>query len=369
LKLLVKTKNLLPNNSQQKQKRKNLRQKKLLRKLRPKKRLQRRLLQENQGKRNNQGMLNDNEVKSLVALLDDDDEEVLQHVESKLLDLGLAVVPMLESEWGQLQSSEHQQRVENIIHRIQFRQILDKLRVWSKEVRPDLLEGILIVAQYRYPDLNKQAIINEIDRIRLDIWLELHYDLTGFEKVRIINQILYNVHGFKGNTDHYHDPQNSFINVVLENKRGNPIMLAIIYMLIAQRLNIPIYGVNLPQHFVLAYLEEQHHLPEEDYFNTTNRATQEDGRVLFYINAFNQGSVFSRANLEQFLRQIQIEPRMEYFDPCNNIDIIKRVLRNLVVAYEKQNKSAKVNEVQEMLSILGEPTLDKFEDVTGDDEE
>ncbi len=311
-------------------------------------------------------MLSENEVKSLVALLDDDDAEIVQHVEAKLLTLGSEVVPMLESEWGLINNSLHQHRVENIIHSIQFKHLLEKLRKWSKEEHPDLLEGILIVSQYRYPDLDKQAIINEIDKIRLDIWLEMHYDLTAFEKVRIINQVLYNIHGFRGNTDHYHDPQNSFINVVLESKRGNPIMLAVIYMLIAQRLNIPIYGVNLPQHFVLAFLEEHFHLPDEEYFNTTNKTHFNEGRVLFYINAFNQGSVFSRSNLEQFLRQIQVEPRLEYFETCNNIEIVKRVLRNLIVAYEKLNKPAKVKEVHEMLAVLGEPNLDKFEDVTGD---
>lgn len=314
-------------------------------------------------------MLNENEVKSLVALLDDDDAEVVQHVEERLLTLGSDVVPMLESEWSLINNIEHQQRVENIIHRIQFKQLLESLRIWSKGDNPDLLDGIYIVARYRYPELDKQSIINEIDRIRLDIWLEMHYDLSPFEKVRIMNQIIYNVHGFKGNTDHYHDPQNSFINVVLESKRGNPIMLAVVYMLIAQRLNIPVYGVNLPQHFVLAFLEEQQHLHEEEYFNTTNKTSPAAGKVLFYINAFNQGSVFSRANLEQFLRQIQIEPRVEYFDPCNNIEIIKRVLRNLVVAYEKQNKASKVAEIHEMLSILGEPALDHFEDVTREDDE
>lgn len=313
-------------------------------------------------------MLNVNEVKSLVALMDDDDAEVVSHVEQRLLTLGTDIIPILESEWGLINNITHQQRLENIIHRIQFRLLLDNLRDWSKEPQPDLLEGIFIVARYRYPELDKQSIINEIDRIRLDIWLEMHYDLTAFEKVRIINQVLYHVHGFKGNTDHYHDPQNSFINVVLESKRGNPIMLAVVYMLIAQRLNIPIYGVNLPQHFVLAYLEEPQHIHEEEFFNTTNKISAESGKVLFYINAFNQGSVFSRANLEQFLRQIQIEPRIEYFDPCNNIEIIKRVLRNLVVAYEKQNKPSKVEEIHEMLSVLGEPSLDHFEDTTPDND-
>ncbi len=309
-------------------------------------------------------MLNNKEVISLIALLDDDDTEIMHHVEEKLLSLGTDVIPILEHEWGSIHNLSHQQKIENIIHRIQFEKLLNELRNWRDSVEQDLLDGVYIIAKYRYPDLDKQVIVNEIDRIRLDIWLELHFDLTSFEKVRIVNHILYQVHGFKGNTDQYHDPQNSFINVVLESRRGNPIMLAVVYMLIAQRLNIPIYGVNLPQHFVLAYKEEGSIQNAQDPFNMKPKLDYREGKVLFYINAFNQGAVFSKSNLEQFLRQIKIEPKIAFFEACGNVDIVKRVLRNLVVAYEKQGKTNKVSEVHDMLSVLGEPPLNDFEDTT-----
>jgi len=311
--------------------------------------------------------MNNKEVLSLIALLDDDDDEILRHVEQKLLSLGVDVIPILEHEWGSINNLTHQQKVENIIHRIQFNKLLVDLRSWRDSEHQDLLDGVYIIAKYRYPDLDRQVIVNEIDRIRLDIWLELHYDLTSFEKVRIINHVLYNVHGFKGNTDQYHDPQNSFINIVLESRRGNPIMMAVVYMLIAQRLNIPIYGVNLPQHFVLAYKEEQNKLPQ-DPFNTKPHLDYRDGKVLFYINAFNLGAVFSKSNLEQFLRQIKIEPKLEFFEACGNTEIVKRVLRNLVVAYQKQGKTSKVHEIHEMLSVLGEPPLNDFEDTTPEED-
>lgn len=313
-------------------------------------------------------MLTDKEVVSLIALLDDEDEEIVKHVEDKLLSLGVNVVTLLESEWDSINNIEHQQKLENIIHKIQFENELETLREWSKSEEQDLLDGLYIIAKYKYPELLKQTLVNEIDRIRLDIWLEIRPEFGAYEKIRIMNHILYNVHGFKGNTDHYHDPSNSFINNVLESKRGNPIMLAVVYMLVAQRLNMPVYGVNLPQHFVLGYKEDSSVIDISDAFNKRAHPTvrQSNGKILFYINAFNNGSVFSKANLEQFLKQIQIEPRLEFFEPCSNIDIIKRVLRNLSVAYEKLNKAYKVQEVHQMLSILGEPQLDHFEDTTPD---
>lgn len=314
-------------------------------------------------------MMSDKEVLSLIALLDDDDQEVVQHVEEKLLSLGPGVINILENEWGSIEDIRHQLKLENIIHKIQFEQELETLRQWSKSEEQDLLEGLYIIAKYRYPELTKQSIINEIDRIRLDVWLELRYDYGAYEKIRVMNHILYNVHGFKGNTDQYHDPSNSFINNVLESKRGNPIMLAVVYMLVAQRLNLPIYGVNLPQHFVLGYKDVPNLASDNLPFNVLLQQSSQQGKMLFYINAFNNGSVFSKTNLEQFLKQIQIEPRLEFFEACTNLDIIKRVLRNLAVAYEKINKPNKVHEIHQMLSVLGEPQLDSFEDITPDQED
>ena len=313
-------------------------------------------------------MLNEKEVISLIALLDDDDAEVAEHVEQKLLSLGTDVISFLENEWGLIKNIEQQKKVENIIHRIHFNNLLIELRNWSHQPEPDLLDGIVLVATYRYPDIDKQKILNTIDKIRLDIWLELHFELTPYEKVRVLNHVFYQIHGFKGNTDNYQDPSNSFINNVLESKKGNPIMLAIIYILVAQRLQIPIFGVNLPQHFVLAYKEENTEHLITDPFNTKPKLDHTYGKVLFYINAFNNGAVFSKANLEQFLIQIKIEPKYEFFEACSNIDIVKRVLRNLVVAYKQNNKTSNVNEVQEMLAVLGEPLLNKFEDTTPENE-
>jgi regulator of sirC expression with transglutaminase-like and TPR domain len=299
-------------------------------------------------------MLNEGEIKALVALLDDDDDEVFQHVHSKLLSFGSEIVPILEQEWGNLSDSYRQQRVEDIIHRIQYRELLVELQQWYQSDDQDLLTGVCLIARYRYPRINQQQIQNEIDKIRLDVWLEMHYDTSPYEKVRIINHVLYNNYGFKGNVDNYYAPENSFINVALESRKGNHIMSAVIYMLVAQRLHLPIFGVNLPQHFVCAYKEENIQFNHNDPFNIKSSLDYRDGRVLFYINAFNKGAVFSRANLEQFLRQVKVEQRTEFFEPCSSLDIVKRMLRNLVVAFEKEKKEDYVDDVKEMLLTLGE---------------
>jgi regulator of sirC expression with transglutaminase-like and TPR domain len=313
--------------------------------------------------------LNSTELISLIALLEDDDREIVNHVESTLLELGSEVIPVLENQWEFSKDAIHQQRIENVIHRIQFRKLKEEFKAWLHSEDQDLLHGVYLIAKYRFPTLDKQAISNEIDKIRMDIWLEMQYDFTHFEKTRIINYVMYQVNAFKGNTENYHDPSNSFINQVLESKRGNPIMLAVVYMLVAQRLNLPIFGVNLPQHFVLAYKEVEADPDLNNRFNQVQRALNpKEGTVLFYINAFNGGAIFSKLNLEQFLKQISIEAKVEFFEPCSNLDIVKRVLRNLTGAYEKLNKIQKQKEIQELLFLLGEPDISHFDNITGVDD-
>src|SRR5690606_22473251 len=159
------------------------------------------------------------------------------------------------------------------------------------------------------------------------------------EKIKLINHVFYNVYGFSGNTKNHHDPQNSYISQVMESKKGNQISLAIIYSTLAQKLDIPVYGVNLPQHFILGYIDE-------------SRKEEHEFGVLFYINAFNKGAIFGKHDVDQFLRQLNLEPQPGYYTPCSNTEIIGRVIRNLISAYTHQGAIEKVEELKELQEVL-----------------
>lgn len=283
--------------------------------------------------------MNEKEVDSLIKLLDDPDAEVFQHVEQKLIMMGPEVIGRLETVWGQSFDVMLQTRIENLIHKIQFEDVLQELELWKLSGSFDLLQGLIIVNKYQYPDLDEQKIINQIESIKRDAWLDMIYSMSAVEKVRLLNNIIYNAHGFSGNTSNYHDPQNSYVGKVLETHKGNPILLACIYSIVAQKLDIPIYGVNLPKHFILAYTED--HMPVEN----------KDG-ILFYINAFNRGQIFGRHDVVAFLKQLNLAPNDDFVLPCTNVDIITRVLRNLVTSYSQAGNSAKTDEINRMLDLL-----------------
>jgi regulator of sirC expression with transglutaminase-like and TPR domain len=288
-------------------------------------------------------MLKEQELNALISLLDDPDESVFNEIQTKLLSLGHNVIPLLENAWENSFDSMLQGRIENIIHKIQFDNIEGQLLHWVQNEQQSLLKGILLVARYQYPDLDEKKILKQIEQIKQDVWLELNNNLTALEKVRVINHILFDVHGFGGNTTNYHAPQNSYLNNVLESKKGNPLSLSILYLIISQDLSIPIYGVNLPEHFVLAYIDEESQFPV--YNETPNK-------VLFYINPFSKGAVFSSKEIDAFLKQLKLPLEQTYYEPCQNVDIIKRVFRNLILAYEKLGYPSKVKEIENLLAVL-----------------
>ncbi len=296
--------------------------------------------------------MNTNEINALISLLDDTDEEVVAHVTSKLLSYGEEVLPLLEDRYLHETQPGIQNKIHNIIDQIHQGGLKESLLRWARNGGKDLFEGIFLIARFRYPDLNKQTLDNQLDKIKLDAWLELNFQLASLDKVRILNYVFYDVHGFKGNTDDYHAPDNSFINRVLETKKGNPISLAIVYSIIAQRLNIPIFGVNLPQHFILGYKDDQLLKGNTSFKGNIYMEYNIPGEVLFYINAFNRGAIFNKWNIDQFLKQLNIKPHHIYYEPCSNVDILMRVCRNLIFSYEKLNDKIRIQGVQEMINIL-----------------
>ncbi|AOM77724.1 transglutaminase-like domain-containing protein [Pedobacter steynii] len=289
-------------------------------------------------------MENSKEISALVKLLDDPDPEIYQHIEKRLLEYGAEVVHFLEHAWEQSLDSLLQERIENIVHKIQFSSVKEDLNLWFQSGAFDLLQGALVINRYQYPDLDEQKIILQIEEIKREIWMGLQYEMSSIEKIKLINHIFYNVYGFSGNTKNHHDPQNSYINQVLESKKGNQISLAIIYSTIAQKLDIPVYGVNLPQHFILGYIDE------------SKREEHEFG-VLFYINAFNKGAIFGKHDVDQFLRQLNLDPMPGFYAPCSNVEIIRRIIRNLISSYENLGSTEKVAELKELQDILSNTDL------------
>ena len=281
--------------------------------------------------------MNKNELKALISLLEDPDHNIYFQVKNKLIELGIEVVPDLENTWEMNFDNLIQSRTEEIIHDIQLNFSLSELNDWIKSSEKDLLKAWLILSRYQYPDLDKEIIELQIEQLIKEIWIELNSNLTPLEKIKLINHILFEVNGYKGNIRNFYAPHNSYVNDVLNNKKGSPLSLSLLYLIIAQKCELPIKGINLPKHFIIAYINEEIYGADP---------------IKFYLNPFSQGTILSRQDLERFLEKENLELKTIYFNPCDNKTIVKRLLANLLQSYYKIGNKQKAKEIKNFIQIF-----------------
>jgi len=276
--------------------------------------------------------MTDAAIKAMIHLLDDSDQEVVTMVEQQIRTLGPSIIPVLESEWeSESLNPILQSKIENLIHDFQWQSVKTRLQLWKESGGMDLLEGMWILATYRYPDYSLEQLKVEMDQLYYEVWPQMREELHPMDQVKVLNTVLFEQLKFGPNSKNFHAANNSFINNVLSSKKGNPISLCVIYMWIAQKLGLPIYGVNLPNLFVLTY--------------------KQNG-LQFYINVFNKGLIFNKIDIDNYIAQLNLTSNEIYYNPCSNLEIIRRVIRNLMMAYEKAGELEYKEELTELIDLL-----------------
>jgi regulator of sirC expression with transglutaminase-like and TPR domain len=282
----------------------------------------------------------DSKVSALINMLDDPDERVFGAVSHQLVSLGREVLSVIETTLENCFDDLLQERLTMIRDLIYRDTLSEELSYWSKQDVDDLLKGFIIASRTDNYHLDDVEVLSQLAAIRTDVWIELHDGLTAMENIKVINHVLYNIHRFESNKDDISAPENSYIHTLLKLKKGSPLTLGMIYLIICRQLGMPVYGVNLPQHFVLAYLTQPN----------IYRPTKDD--ILFYINPFNRGALFSRHEIDHFIGQLKIKPDPAFYLPCSNRDILKRLFNNLIFSFKSRNLEKKVGEIEFLLNTL-----------------
>lgn len=290
-------------------------------------------------------MGNNSEINALIHLLDDEDNDVLTHVYNKLVSYGPAIIPSLEEAWNADLTPATHERLEEIIHEIQFETTLAEFELWSKTETHDLITALFLTAKYHYPELKLEDIKKKMLKLRQSIWLELSYNQTPLEQIQIFNQVFYSYHKFTGT-----QASNSFndfcINHVLETKTGNAVLIGIIYQILANELNLPIYGVTLPRHYVLAFCKHS--------ISAFNEPQNLEREVMFYINPINHGSIFSRNEIKDYLTKLELDSLPEYFVPSSNVNLISELMNYLIELESTERNSENIAELNKLAqAILG----------------
>ncbi|MDB5228884.1 MAG: hypothetical protein JWN78_3077 [Bacteroidota bacterium] len=289
--------------------------------------------------------LSDTEFKALITLLDDNDNEVYSHVSNKLFSLGVEGIPLLESAWETSENQVVQTRLEDLINKIQFSNVKDRLIKWIDKDGEDLLEGALIISKFQYPEIDEFKITQKIETISKNIWIELNPALSPLEEAHVVNHVFFQLHGFFGHQTQQLDPDLGYLNNLLDTKKGNSLSLSILYLILAQKNELPVYGVNLPYHFIMAYCRK--HLKPEEL-----DANDQEKSVMFYINPLNKGIAFSRSEITHYLEQMKVKTHPKFFSPCNNLETIKTLIYNQLSCYDQNGNVDKAHQLKELFDLF-----------------
>lgn len=248
--------------------------------------------------------------------------------------------------WEVTEDENIQYRIEILIHRALFTDLQKQFLDWSNERNPSLLKGAILIAKYRYPNLDITSILSLFEQIKRNVWLELNNFLTPLEQINVINSILYNYYKFNGQEITSRNADFFFLNLLLENQKGNAFSIGVVYLAICEALDIPIFAVNLPRQFVLGYFDNLNSFSDPDI--TTNQNIQ------FYIDPVN-GMVYTQMDVDIYLQKIQAPSTTEYLQPLTNKQMVARMLEELAITYEYTKETDKAAELQQLIALISKP--------------
>jgi regulator of sirC expression with transglutaminase-like and TPR domain len=240
-------------------------------------------------------------------------------------------------------SEEVQERIASLIHRLNFTDLCNDLAEWRDNGHDDLLFGALLVAKYQHTDLQTTPVLQEIEKIRRNVWLELNNYLTPLEQANVLSSIVYNYYNLKGGEVSYNKPDEFFVNRVLATKQGNAITNGIIYQVMCELLDINARIINIPKQFIVAFFQD-------DYDELTYTGHPQN-KILFFVDA-TTGQAHSHNEIENYFKRIGVTPVKAYYKPISHKRSIQILIEELSKCYDLPSNQFKKDELQQLVELL-----------------
>jgi len=199
-----------------------------------------------------------------------------------------------------------------------------------------LFEAALAIAQDADPWLDFAAIQETVDSFAAQVLRRLPAGASDVQKLRMLNHFFYNELGFAGNVNDYYDPGNSYLQRVIESRRGIPISLAVIYMELAQQISLEIRGVAFPGHFLMKLSVPSGEIILDPFNGASLTREELEERLEPYLGHYRQPELSLAAYLQT------APPRA----------ILARMLHNLKALFTEHQDWERMLEVQQRLVIL-----------------
>lgn len=285
---------------------------------------------------------------ALIELMDDPDARVYTQIRKELMSQGTSIIPLIEESLNDgVIDPDHYERLSHIIKEVQFNELKVELSDWIVSSEKDLLRGLYLITKYQFPELSFETLKQQLWGIRKDIWLEINSQQTAFETIKTFNQVFFHFHSFKKSLPNKTTPFDLYLHSVLETGEGDSFSLGLLYSILAQSLDLPVYKIIQPNgNSILAYLDENQTL---SHLNLT----KECNGILFYINTDNLGSIIDSLSLQDQLNKLGLKSRKSFFEPSSNSAILKGYIRKLIDACRNtQNGTEKSADLQQLLQLF-----------------
>lgn len=280
-----------------------------------------------------------NQIKALIKLLSDENSRIARTIEEKLIEIGDPAIPLLLE--AEIEQPEMAQRIEGVLDEIRGSRLEEELRLLldaPDDQQPDLEKGAFLIARYAYPGLDVDSYVRKLDAIAEEVLDRMGTRVSGEETVKTLGRYLFTEQGFRGNTKNYYEPDNSYLNRVVDRRTGIPISLSVFYLLIGKRLNLPVHGIGMPGHFLVKYEAERYRM---------------------FVDCFNAGALLTEKDCQRFLMQAGYGFEAKYLQHSSSRAILGRMLKNLIAVYDKMNEYVKRDRLTRFMEILGENKPDE----------
>jgi len=202
----------------------------------------------------------------------------------------------------------------------------------------NLEKALTLLASFPNGLMKKEEITEPLDRMAAELKHALREAQDTDMLIRIFRQYLFKIQGFHGNLSNYYDPDNTYLNKVLDRKIGIPISLSCVCILLAERLvwrdqPVPVFGIGLPSHFIVQFRFYEKSV---------------------YMDPFNRGKILSRRDCIELLRNQEIGFQESYLTPVNNLTILSRSISNLVYVYNDLGNEKLRDQLLRYLRIINE---------------
>ncbi|HWG95592.1 MAG TPA: transglutaminase-like domain-containing protein [Nitrospira sp.] len=277
-------------------------------------------------------MIPENQIRALIRLLSDEDDRIVRTISGRLIDIGPSAVPLLQE--AEIEQPEMADRIASVLEEIRGSKLEDELANLAalSDEAMSLEAGAFLIARYAYPTLDLARYHEQLDTMADEVRARIGHRASGEEAVNSLNRYLFTEQGFKGNTKNYYEVENSYLNCVMDRRVGIPISLSAVYLLIGQRLDLPLFGIGMPGHFLVKY---------------------ESDRYKVFVDCFNGGALLTEKNCARFLTEAGYGFDDKYLQKSPVRAILSRMIKNLLAIYSKSGDGGKTARMTTFIEILG----------------